>query len=302
MSLMDKLERKFGRNAGPNLMLILIICYAVGFAASYVIPGFTYFICFDPSLIVKGQVWRIFTFVMMPESSNIFMALIFCMIYFSISKSLEMIIGRLRLNVFLITGLLLQLIVGVAYYLICESSVLLMPYSNYVTILNPYYVYASLFVLFSLIFPDARFLFMFIFPIRGKWMIFITLIMYALDVARAFASGMAGYAWLLIAMIIGAVLNILLFMAMNRANLKRRPDNIVNMRSRNRTPGGMAGGQSRSYRHKCCVCGRTDVTNPELDFRYCSKCIGNYEYCQEHLYTHIHKGAGGDQNSGRGSV
>ncbi|MBQ5387014.1 MAG: restriction endonuclease subunit S, partial [Lachnospiraceae bacterium] len=46
--------------------------------------------------------------------------------------------------------------------------------------------------------------------------------------------------------------------------------------------------ENKGYRHKCAICGRTDVTNPELEFRYCSKCNGNYEYCNEHLFTHPH--------------
>lgn len=25
-----------------------------------------------------------------------------------------------------------------------------------------------------------------------------------------------------------------------------------------------------------------------LDFRFCSKCDGNYEYCSDHLFTHQH--------------
>ncbi len=292
MSLMDKLERKFGRNSGPSLMLILIICYAAGYIACRIFPMFAQLVCFNPALIAKGQVWRLFTFVMIPSSSELFLALITCFIYFSISKSLEMIIGRFRLNVFLLTGLLLQVIGGLAYYWICSSSVITLPNASYVINLNPYYVYATLFVLFALLFPDAQFLFMFIFPIRGKWMIFITLVMYTLDVVSAFMSGFAGYAWMLVTMILMAVLNLLIFMAMNKYSVKRRPKNVVNMHARNRAEN--SGGSRVSYRHKCCVCGRTDVTNPELDFRYCSKCIGNYEYCQDHLYTHIHKGQGGD--------
>ena len=35
-------------------------------------------------------------------------------------------------------------------------------------------------------------------------------------------------------------------------------------------------------------CGRTELDHPELEFRYCSKCNGNYEYCQDHLFTHEH--------------
>ena len=44
----------------------------------------------------------------------------------------------------------------------------------------------------------------------------------------------------------------------------------------------------RPYRHRCEVCGRTDVSDPDLEFRYCSKCDGAHEYCMDHLYTHTH--------------
>ena len=41
-------------------------------------------------------------------------------------------------------------------------------------------------------------------------------------------------------------------------------------------------------KHKCAVCGRTEKDDENLIFRYCSKCQPSLEYCQEHLYTHIH--------------
>ena len=41
-------------------------------------------------------------------------------------------------------------------------------------------------------------------------------------------------------------------------------------------------------KHKCAICGRTEKDGDNLVFRYCSKCNGNYEFCQEHLYTHKH--------------
>ena len=42
------------------------------------------------------------------------------------------------------------------------------------------------------------------------------------------------------------------------------------------------------YNHKCTVCGRTDVSNPELEFRYCSRCSGFHCYCSEHISNHAH--------------
>ncbi len=41
-------------------------------------------------------------------------------------------------------------------------------------------------------------------------------------------------------------------------------------------------------RHKCTICGRTELDDENLEFRFCSKCEGNHEYCQDHLFTHQH--------------
>ncbi len=46
--------------------------------------------------------------------------------------------------------------------------------------------------------------------------------------------------------------------------------------------------QTKATRHKCAICGRTEEDDPNLEFRFCSKCNGNYEYCQYHLFTHEH--------------
>ena len=47
-------------------------------------------------------------------------------------------------------------------------------------------------------------------------------------------------------------------------------------------------GRSVITRHKCAICGRTELDDENLEFRYCSKCEGNFEYCMDHLYTHEH--------------
>ncbi len=51
-------------------------------------------------------------------------------------------------------------------------------------------------------------------------------------------------------------------------------------------------GDNNATRHKCCVCGRTEKDDDSLEFRFCTKCQGNYEYCSDHIYTHVHKGTG----------
>ncbi|HAC03370.1 MAG TPA: hypothetical protein DCE63_05350, partial [Eubacterium sp.] len=54
--------------------------------------------------------------------------------------------------------------------------------------------------------------------------------------------------------------------------------------------------RSGQPKHRCAVCGRTELDDESLVFRFCSKCAGNYEYCNEHLYTHIHITANDNKN------
>jgi len=292
MSVLDKMEQRMKWLRKPQLILFMLGAYVVGFILNYILPSLMYYFYFNPALIFQGQVWRIITFLLVPNTDSFFLALITCFIYFSITRSLEQVIGRFRVNFFLILGVILQIVFGFIYYFVFASNVQLMMYAQYVMILNPYYLYAMLFVLFALLFPDARFLFMFIIPIRGKFLVFVTMGLYVLDVVQAFANGNAAYGWMLVAMIVAAVLTIVIFWLMSDAPAKksrrqREYDNVVNMRSASRNANA-----KREARHKCAICGRTELTDPNLEFRYCSKCIGNYEYCTEHLYTHIHRGTG----------
>lgn len=280
------MERKFGRKSGPNLMLILVICYAAGYVINRIFPAFSFYIAFYPDWILKGQVWRIISFVFMPSTSSIFLAFITCFIYISISKALEQVIGRFRVNFFLITGLILEILIGFLYSVVFSGSA----YLTYVMYFNPYYLYAMLFVLFAMMYPDARFLLMFVIPIKGKWMVLVTFVMYALDVISAFSQGNPGYGWALVFMIVAAVLNVVLFILVSNYRAISNK-NVVRMRKyRKKAESAEQQRMKNGFRHKCAVCGRTDATNPELDFRYCSRCSGNYEYCSEHLYTHIHVG------------
>ena len=292
MSIMDRLENRLRRTflSRFNLMIVLVACYALGYIIGMVSPAFLNYLLFDPEYIFQGQVWRLITWILTPESSGFFMALITCFIYFSISKSLEMVIGTFRLNFFLLSGLLMNILMGFLYYALFPAEL-----SGFVVYLNPYYLYAMLFVLFAMMFPDARFLFMFIFPIKGKWMIAITFLMYAVNIISAFANGIHGYAWIMVFMAMAATLALILFLLLSGFSFKRRGKTAVNFRRaqaeirRRSGTGRVSNGPVKAApRHKCEICGRNSDTHPELDFRYCSKCYGNHEYCTDHLYTHIH--------------
>ena len=290
MDVLSRLERKWTFLSKGNLMLVLVVMMAVGSIMNQITPTVFFYLCFEPELIFHGQVWRVVTFLFFGNgSSEFFMILITTFIYVMISKTVEQIIGTFRLNFFLLTGILLCILSGFLFYFVMPES-----YRIATMALTPYYAYAMLFVLFAMLYPDARFLFMFFIPIRGKYMTILTLGLYVYDVVRYFTNGLFSYGWLLVFMIVAALLNVVLFKLLSgrSTSFGNSRRNVVNMREYKNMRQNFREQRTEeaqpAYRHHCEVCGRTDRTNPELEFRYCTKCTGYHEYCSEHIYTHIH--------------
>lgn len=72
MKWLDKLERKYGKYAIPNLMYYVIILYIVGFVINIVAPElYTEYLALDAQAILHGQIWRIFTFIIQPPNSSL---------------------------------------------------------------------------------------------------------------------------------------------------------------------------------------------------------------------------------------
>ena len=140
---------------------------------------------------------------------------------------------------------------------------------------------------------------MYIIPVKVKWLGVTYAVML---VVEFFADSMPNKC-----AIAGSLLNFLLFWFRSR-DLRRFSPKEVKRRAafrsavNGRGTGAGSGAQHTAQRmnghyrpvkgagpmHRCAVCGRTEVDNPNLEFRYCSKCEGNYEYCQDHIFTHIH--------------
>ena len=89
MNWLNKLERKFGRYAVPNLIVYLIGAYSVGFVLNMVAPNILGFLNFQPYYILHGQIWRLITWILMPTDSNIIFLLIMMMFYYQLGTALE---------------------------------------------------------------------------------------------------------------------------------------------------------------------------------------------------------------------
>ncbi len=291
MNWIDKLEKKFGRYAIHNLMYYVIILYALGYVINVLAPDFyTGYLSLDPTAILHGQIWRIVTFIIYPPSTGLFYFLISMYLYYSIGKVLEMQWGAFRFNLYLLTGVLLHV---VAAFLSCYVFG-----ANIGPMFGTYYLNYSLFFAFAATYPDMQFLLFFIIPIKAKWLGIINAIYFGVTIVAGFAGPFLPYNALVTLVQAGiipipayAVMalvslgNFLIFFFSIKKMRHRSPREVHRRQVYNRK---VQQGEKQAAIHKCAICGRTEKDGEDLVFRYCSKCNGNYEYCQDHLFTHEH--------------
>ena len=269
MNWIDKLERKFGRYALRNIMLYLIIFYVAGFMIETVNPYFYYnHLSLDVSRILHGQVWRLVTFLMWPPSSNILWLAFLSFIYYSLGRSLEQMWGTFRFNLYLLIGVLGYILAAFIIYFVWGQ----------VWILTADNLYMTMILAFAITVPDMQFYLYFAIPIKAKWIGIVDVVLLALEFYQASLPGKVAVAM--------SVLNVIVFFltmhppVQAAKQAKRRHDYEEKIRVSRPVHGGTI--------HRCAVCGRTEKDDPNLEFRYCSKCAGYMEYCSDHLYTHVH--------------
>lgn len=277
-NFLNRLERRIGRCAIKNLSLYLIIGYAIGYILRF--TGSIDFLNLNPYLISQGQVWRLVTWILMPPSSFSIFTIVMLFFYYSLGTSLERTWGTFRYNVYIFSGMLFTLLGAFALYFayvyIGHNPPQIV--GGFISdAFSTYYVNLSIFLAFAACYPDMRVLLYFIIPIKIKWMAY-------LDVAILALSFLMGNAAIKVA-IASSLLNFLLFFLGTR-NYKRVSPKEVHRKAEYKRQTSEA---VKIHKHKCAICGRTEDDGDELEFRFCSKCNGNYEYCQEHLFTHVHK-------------
>lgn len=307
---MSNFERRFGKYAIKNLSLILIACYGVGYVLQIldmngITPNVLSYLYLEPvKIIYDFQIWRLITWLIVPPDQFSILTLLVLYFYYSIGTTLEGTWGTYKYNVYLFSGWAFTILGAFACFGVF-SAILGTPVS-----IGPafttYYVNMSIFLAFAVTYPDVRVLFFFILPIRVK----ILGIIYGAFIVYEFivylASGTVG----MCVVILASLLNFIIFYITQRKKMHFNPlfgkgkssasgpymrPTGANGRvqsakdaatEENKThPAFTKGGITR---HKCAICGKTDESDPDMSFRFCSKCNGNYEYCQDHLFTHQH--------------
>lgn len=270
MNFLNKLERKFGKYAVHNLSLLLIIGYVAGYLFNFI--GILQYFTLNPTMILHGQIWRLVTWIITPPESLSIFTIIMLFFYYSIGTSLERTWGAFRYNVYILSGMLFTVVGIMLLYGISGLFGVVI----YIDGVSTYFLCMSIFLAFAMEYPNMQVMLYFIIPVKIKWMAYLDVVylLYMMYISS----------WPTRVVIVCCLLNfIVLFLAtrnyrrVSPAEIKRKK----NYRQQIRVAESMSV-------HKCAICGQTSETNPELSFRYCSKCNGNYEYCQNHLFTHKH--------------
>lgn len=281
MNFLNKMERQYGRYAIHNLTKYMIGCYAIGYILVYLGQmfgaNFFQYLLLSPYHIMHGQIWRIVSWILIPpSSSNIIFVLIMLSFYYYLGTALERTWGAFRYNVYILGGMLCTVIGAFILYFISGPNEMFSLING--MSFSTYYINLSIFLAFAMNYPDMEVLFMMIIPIKIKYLALLDVAYLLYDLIRG--------GWGTRTVIVASLLNFIIYFLMTRNYRRISPQEIHRKQQFKKavhpqmTPGGT--------RHKCAVCGRTEKDGEHLEFRYCSKCNGNYEYCQDHLFTHQH--------------
>ena len=261
----------------PTLMRVVVI----GTVIVYILQMFAgyeaiSFLTFNLEGLKRFELWRLVTFIFVPNYSGAFGLLISLYFYYWIGSTLEQHWGTAKFNLYYLGGVVLT-VLGVT---ICS----LITGLHGATIAGTNYVNLSMFLAFAAMFPDVQVLLFFVIPVKMKWLAWLDIAVFVLDVVRSIAVGNVFG----IVLPIVALLNFAVFIW---PEVKYQADRIQYRHSRQTVQFKKAvkqQQQQKGYHHKCCVCGKTDTDFPDMQFRYCSKCAGYHCYCQDHIFSHVH--------------
>ena len=279
MKLLERFNRGVSRflynhpNFGiPRLMLYLIIGNALVYLFTMMdrTGMLAWYLCLVPDRLLKGEVWRLVTFVFVPNIGRLIFLVIELYFYYLIGSTLERAWGVGKFTVYYLCGMAITVVYGILASLITGRSLALT--GSYLS-LSMFFVYATLW-------PDNQVLLFFFIPVKVKWLAWFEAAVFLLTMITGRTLlplvGLANY-FLFCGTSLLASLKF--FRMRNRSQARQFRRNVK------RAENGQDG---RTYTRKCAVCGRTDTDYPELEFRYCSQCVGYHCFCADHIHSHVH--------------
>ena len=266
LNWINKLDRKFGRHYIHNLMGMITVISAALFIIDYALQtNLREMFYLNPALVLKGEVWRLVTFIFVMDPGGIVFAVFAFYFYYMAGNALEYEWGGFKFNVYYFVGMISAIVIS----FITMKGVT-------ADIIN-----LSLFLAYAKLYPNTEFLLFFILPIKAKYLGYFNWAIIILGILQS----VIGFNIQGVLINLIPVINYLLFFARSNYREQRiRNSSVIRMKDYRRK----INSAKKSYTHKCTVCGITDVDDPDMEFRYCSRCNGKHAYCEKHILGHEH--------------
>lgn len=271
----------------PNLMKIIVFGQIAVYLVNMLVyvmfrQSFISYLQFIPAYILQGQVWRLVTWVVVPNASSPFMLLLTCYFYYWIAAMLEREWGTARFTLFYLSGTVLSVVIGMLVGLVGVAQI--NPFYLITSMDLSYYLNMSIFLVLAVLYGEMQVLLFFVVPVKMKWMALIDVVLVVVDMARFVQAGL----WMLALVPLASYINFFIFTwpfwqaKLGIVRHKTDPKVIHFKQAQKQAQ------ETKGYHHKCAVCGITDADDPDMEFRYCSKCDGYYCYCANHINNHVH--------------
>ena len=253
----DRFCAKHPRFGIPNLAMYIAIGQVIVGVLSLLPPlrNLLSLLVFSRMAILHGQVWRLVTFVFVPTTANPFYLLLGCYVIYWTGQMLEREWGTAKFSLFYLCGVLWSILGGLILGLA-----------------DIYYIHLSFFLVIATMYSEMQVLFMFVLPIKMKWLAL-------LDVALILLQGLESGPYVVL-LALPSFINYFIFTwpfwSVKLGFMRRQADPQVINFKRARKQAEKKARETGGYLHKCAVCGVTDQDDPSLEFRYCSKCDGYY--------------------------
>ena len=285
---------------------MLYICLGSGVVTFVSMINGGYFLydllCFDKAAILQGQVWRLFSWLLTEQLGGGLLSVLFLYFFYRLGNAVERSIGTFKFNLFYLVGVVMMDVFAMVF---CPTDNviignMLVPPEAFTAFYGnmAYYLHLSMVLAFATMYPDSQFMIFFILPVKAWVIALVDLVMIGISVLNM-CYPILFFPHCLFPLI--GLLNYFLFFGPDMGNLLPLTWRVKLQRRKNKSAAPHSSGPrvvqftppqrqeaKPNYTHRCTVCGRTDVSNPELEFRYCSRCSGYHCYCQEHISNHTH--------------
>lgn len=259
-SFLDALERRFGRYAIPGLVQYILFLNVIGFAFQFAGSDAVSIVQLDRAAVLRGEVWRLVTHVFLPPPVHPLLFFFFAWVLLLCGRALEAEWGAFRFNVFFLLGGFLATVAGFFF--------------GQPGVHTSYFLHETIFLAFATIHPNFVFHLFLILPVKVKWLAWITVAYFALEIVTGSIASKA--------MILVCLGNYFVFFwspFLDRLHHRGRRERFKRQLTRL---------EDQAF-HRCAVCDRTERDDPTLEFRVCPDCQGELDYCIDHLDGHEHR-------------